>query len=181
MQLFLFLLCSFTVTSPAQARDPASLEVPVDSLVAQVGHEAVLNSDLSRFSQVNDVLACAGVIQREKPLPKDPKALLDAYVEEELIYLEAKAKKTATAGMIPQAVKAIHDKSECHNQWQNLGKKYSSFWRTETRVREGESLLVRELERQVLIERFRKTEILSDADLWRREAKTRYPVKILLQ
>ncbi|MGE3261119.1 MAG: hypothetical protein AB7K68_05025 [Bacteriovoracia bacterium] len=181
MKLFLTLLALFSLTAAARGREPASLAVAVDSLVAQVGHEAVLVSDLTRFSQVNAVLICAGVLQREKPLPKDQKELLSAYVDEELIYLEAKGRKFTTAGMIPQAVRAIHDKSECHSQWQALGKKYSNFWRTENRLREGESLLVRELEKQILIERFRKTEIVTDADVWRREAKSRYPVKILLE
>lgn len=177
--LFLLTLIWFSAPASAQSRGPASLNVAVDSLVAKVGNEAVLLSDLTRFAQVNEVLACAGVLQRDKPLPKEERDLLSAYVDDELIYLDAKSKKLTTGGMIPQAVRAIHDKGECRAQWQALGKKYSTFWRTEVRQREGESLLVRELEKQVLVERFRKTEIVTDADLWRREARTRYPVKIL--
>jgi hypothetical protein len=181
MQLILPLLLLGLVSIDAFAREPISQEVNIDSLVAQVGHEAVLLSDLTRFAQVDEVLTCAGVVQREKPLPKDQKELLNAYVEDELVYLEATTKKTSTAGMIPLAVKAIHDKADCHARWQELGKKYSNFWRTETRLREGESLLVRELEKRILIEHFRKTEVISDADLWRRELKTHYPVKVFLE
>lgn len=177
MKALFLLLISLT----ASAREPASLGVEVDSLLAKVGHEAVLQSDLSRFSQVNEILACAGVVQRAKALPKDPKDLLNAYIDDELIYLEARAKKLTSGGMLPQAVRSIHDKAECHNQWQSLGKKFSSFWKTENRQREGESLLVRELEKQVLIEHFRRTEIVTDAELWAREAKSRYPVKYLAE
>ena len=37
---------------------------------------------------------------------------------------------------------------------------------------------VRELEKRVLVERFRKTELIADGELWRREARNRYPVKV---
>lgn len=165
------------VSGVALAADPITL----DSLMAKVGREAVLLSDLNRFAQVDSVLACAGVIQREKALPKSTRELLDIYIDEELIFLEAKSRKISTAGMIPNAVHAIHDKSNCHSQWQELGKKYSTFWRTENRQREGESLLVRELEKRMLVEKFRKTEVVTDGELWRRELKTRYPVKLLAE
>jgi hypothetical protein len=179
MKALFFLLPFFSLL--ASAHEPASLGIEVDSLLAKVGREAVLQSDLTRFAQVNDILACAGVIHRAKPLPKDQKDLLASYVDDELIYLEARAKKLTSGGLLPEAVHSIHAKPDCHTQWQNLGKKYSGFWRTEKRQREGESLLVRELEKQVLIEHFRRTELVTDAELWSREAKSRYPVKYLAE
>jgi hypothetical protein len=153
----------------------------VDSLLARVGREAVLLSDLERFMAVNKVLDCAGVVKRVKPLPADRKAALDTYIEEELLYLDARARKISTAGSIPRAVRAIHEKESCKSAWQKLGREYSKIWRTETRRREGESLLVRELEKRVLVEKFRQTELITDGELWQREAKVRHPVKIHME
>ena len=153
----------------------------LDALLAKVGREAVLLSDLQRFHDVSDVLTCAGVIKRESPLSDDKKALLAVYVEEELMYQEARSRKLSTAGLIPQAVKAIQKTDECKRSWQKLGEQYSKLFRTETRVREGESLLVRELEKRVLVEKFKKTEAIADGELWKREAKGRYPVKVYLE
>ena len=162
---------------------PLSLQAAdtLDALVAKVGREAVLLTDLQRFSDVSKVLDCAGVVRRAAPLPEEKKALLDVYVEEELMYQEARSRKLSTAGMIPQAVRAIHKTEACKGQWQRLGENYSKVFRTETRSREGESLLVRELEKRVLVEKFRKSEAISDGELWKREAKARYPVKVYLE
>src|SRR5690606_31023782 len=101
--------------------------VEIDGLMAKVGREAVLQSDLSRFKEVVGVLSCAGVLKREEPLSSDRKKLIDAYIEEELMYLEARSKKIATAGLIPQAVSAIHKREECKARWQKLGQEYSRF------------------------------------------------------
>jgi hypothetical protein len=159
----------------------AKAPIEIDGIVAKVGREAVLQSDLQRFKDVVGVLSCAGVLKRENPLVSDRKKLLDAYIEEELMYLEARSKKVSTAGMIPAAVHSIHKKEDCKRRWQKLGEEFSRFYRTETRAREGESLLVRELEKRVLVERFRKTELIVDGELWRREARARYPVKVYIE
>ena len=150
----------------------------VDSLVAKVGREPVFLSDLQRFTDVSKVLTCAGMLIGQKSLARDRQVLLDQYVMEELLYQEARSRKFSTAGMIPEAVRAIHAKEECKSNWQKLGRDYSRLWRTESRAREGESQLVRELEKRMLIEKFRKTEVISDAELWQREAKAKFPVKI---
>ncbi len=151
----------------------------IDSLLAKVGREAVLLSDLERFADVDKVLLCADVVKREKPLPMDRKSLLNAYVDDELLYQEARLKKVSTSGQIPLSVQAILSKDTCRSQWLALGQRYSKVWRTEMRAREGEGLLVRELEKRVLVEKFRKT--VPDVDLWRREAGVRYPIKIYLE
>ncbi|RZA02531.1 MAG: hypothetical protein EOP11_16650 [Proteobacteria bacterium] len=178
MQIFLALalgLASFIQPIPARAAET------VDALVAKVGREAVLLSDLQRFRDVSGILDCAAVVRREVPLSADKKALLDGYIEEELMFQEAKARKLSTAGMIPQAVKAIHKTDACKERWQKLGAEYSKAYRTDARAREGESLLVRELEKRVLVERFRKSEAAADGEGWKREAKSRYPVKVYLE
>jgi hypothetical protein len=160
---------------------PAKSPIEVDALVAKVGREAVLESDLLRFKEVIGVLSCAGVLERENLEKLGHKALLEAYIEEELMYQEARSKKMSTVGLIPNAVHAIHKKEECKERWQKMGQDFSRFYRTDTRAREGESLLVRELEKRVLVEHFRKTELIADGELWRREARNRYPVKVFTE
>jgi hypothetical protein len=153
----------------------------VDALLAKVGRDAVLASDLQRFADVDKVLLCAGVVKREKPLPTDRKALLGAYIDEELFYQEARAKKVGTAGQIPISVQRIQSKESCRTQWLALGETYGKAWRTEKRTREGEAMLVRELEKRVLVEKFRRSESMPDVELWKREASVRYPVKVYLE
>jgi len=155
--------------------------VEVDALLAKVGREAVLLSDLRRFADVDKVLQCAGVVKREKALPSVRKELLSAYIEEELLYHEARAKKVSTAGQIPLSVRSIQSKESCKTQWLELGQLYAKSWRMESRQREGEGLLVRELEKRVLVEKFRRSEVIPDIELWKREAGVRYPVKNYLE
>jgi hypothetical protein len=173
-----FLILAFLAV-PALASGPRE-ELEVDALLAKVGREAVLLSDLRRFSEVEGILACADVVKREKPLPGERKALLNAYIDEELFYLDARARKTSTSGQIPLSVQAILAKPGCKSRWLELGSRYSKFWKTEFHGREGESLLVRELEKRVLVEKFRRAEVIPDPEVWRREAAVRYPVKIFL-
>ena len=175
-RLPLFAFLSLFFAAPA-----APAAETVDALLAKVGREAVLLSDLKRFRDVSNVLDCAGIVRRETELAEDKKALLTAYVEEELMYQEARSRKISTAGLIPQAVRAIHKTDSCKTRWQKLGDEYSKVFRTENRAREGESLLVRELEKRVLVERFRKSEAAADGEVWKREAKSRYPVKVYLE
>lgn len=174
------LLLSFALLSapPARAAEPG---VEVDGLVAKVGREAVLLSDLQRFADVDKVLVCAGVLKRDKELPTERKPLLNAYVDEELLYQEARAKKTSTAGQVPLSVQMIQGKEACRAKWLALGERYSKVWRTESRPREGEGLLVRELEKRVLVEKFRRSEQIPDLEIWKREALSRYPVKVYLE
>jgi len=153
----------------------------VDALLATVGRDAVLLSDVQRFADVDKVLECAGVVKRKEPLPSERKALLSLYVDEELFYQEARNKKTNTAGQIPLSVQQIQSKEACRAKWLALGDRYSKTWKTENRAREGESMLVRELEKRVLVEKFRKAESIPDLDLWKREALVHYPVKIFLE
>lgn len=174
-QLLAFLLAAAPALQPARAASP------FDALVAKVGREPVLLSDMRRFEDVDRVLVCAGVLKRAAALPTDRKELLDAFVEDELMYLEARSRKVSTAGLIPKAVQAIHKNEECRSQWQRLGEAYGKAYRTESRLREGESLLVRELEKRVLVEKFRSSEAIADGELWRREARARFPVKIYLE
>lgn len=159
----------------------ADSSLPVDSLVAKVGREPILLSDVQRFRDVYQVLNCTKFVSREMGSAENTKALLEAFIEDELMYQEARARKVNTAGLIPQVIQMIHKSDTCKTMWQKLGTSYSKFYRTENRQREGESLLVRELEKRVLVDKFRKTEVIADGELWKREAKSRYPVKVYLE
>jgi hypothetical protein len=145
-----------------------------------VGRESVTYTDLQRFREVDRVLVCAGIVKRATDLPEQLRPLLDVYIEEELMYLEARTRKLTIAGSLQETVKAIHQNSSCKSMWQNLGEKFGKFWKTPSRPREGESQLVRELEKRILVERFRKNELNADSELWRREVKVRYSVKVYL-
>lgn len=178
LKLIPILALSLGLTSQGMA-EPAGVEI--DALLAKVGREAILLSDLQRFQEVDKVLHCADLFKREKPLPEGRRALLSAYVDEELMYQEARAKKITTAGQVPLTVQQILAKESCRSRWSTLGNKYSKLFHTDARTREGEGLLVRELEKRVLVENFRRKEIMPDLDLWKREAALRYPVKIYLE
>jgi hypothetical protein len=156
-------------------------EVEIDALLAKVGQDAVLQSDLERFADVDKVLQCAGVVKREKPLPTERKALLSAYIDEELFFQEARSKKTSTAGQIPLSVQKIQSKEACRAQWLKLGERYEKVWKTENRAREGEGMLVRELEKRVLVERFKHAQAVNDVEIWKREAQAHFPVKVFLE
>ncbi len=159
----------------------ASSEISVDALIGKIGRDPILQSDLQRFKDVYQVLSCAKLTGKEFNLNVEQKELLEIYIEEELMYQDARARKISSAGLIQQSVRAIHRNEICKSKWQKLGEAYSKAYRTENRIREGESLLVRELEKRILVDKFRKTEVIADGELWKREAKTRYPVKVYLE
>ncbi len=177
--LFFIFLGLIPQGGAAFAAEPSGTEL--DALVAKVGREAVLVSDLRRFADVDRVLVCAGLIQREPSLPSEKKALLSAYIDEELQYQEARIKKIQTEGKIQLAVQTIMGKEDCRKRWISLGERYSRIYRTTSRPREGEGHLVRELEKRVLILRFRQKESIPDFELWKREAGLRYPIKTYLE
>ena len=175
LSLFLSLITfSFAAGAP-------SSPVEVDALLAKVGREAVLLSDLQRFSDVDKILQCAGVVKRDKPLPSDRKLLLQMFIDEELLYQDARSRKFSLSGQIPISVQQIQSKEACRAKWNSLGDKYAKLWKTENRAREGEGMLVRELEKRILVEKFRRSDSVSDFDLWKREASARFPVKVYLE
>jgi hypothetical protein len=178
VEVFLILL-SLYLPSMAGAHGSGREPFEADALLAEVGHEAVLLSDLERFSEVTKVLDCAGVV-KAKTLAPGRKALLDAYIEEELMFLDAKAKKLATDGMVTESKSRIFAKHACRTSWQKLGENYNAYWRTEARNSEGGGLLARELEKQVLVEKYRRSKTITDPDLWNREIRAHFPVKVFM-
>ena len=177
LSLFLSLLSSLLAGGAFAANE----SVVVDALVAKVGNEYILLSDTKKFNAVDNVLICAGLRKREKPLPENIKILLDIYVDEELVYLEAKERKLATVGMISAGVKTITAKPECKAQWQKMGEKFGRLWKSKERPREGESQLIRELEKRLLIDKFRVSDPSIESDIWNKEIRVKHPVKIFLE
>ena len=176
---FAFLLV-FILPALAYSAEVPKNAVLVESFLAQIGKDPVMLTDLNKYRDVTGVLTCAGVVKQEKELPSETKPLLENYIEDELMYFEAKAKKISSAGLILGAVHSIQKDEKCKIMWQKLGEKYGKYWKTPNHTREGEVILVRELEKRLLIDRFRKSEVISDPELWKRETRAKYSVKVLI-
>lgn len=151
----------------------------VEALLARVGREAVTLSSLTRFSDVEKIMQCAGLRSTSSPEAKaNMQQGLEQYLEEELIYVEATGKKKGFDGLLPLAIQAIHKKENCLKNWQNLGERYTKLWSTSRRPRDGESMLVRELEKRMMIDKFSKEQIQGDRSAWLREEKVKIPIKL---
>lgn len=151
-----------------------------EALLARVGREAVTLSDVVRFQDVESVMRCAGLRQKEGSQEAFG-ALLGRYLEEELIFSEANTKKITNQRMIGDAVNKIHQDKKCQSEWQAAGKRYGKIWSTKARPLEGEGMLVRELEKRLQIDNYTKTQIQGDKGIWLREAKVKIPVKLYLE
>lgn len=154
-----------------------------DALLARVGRDSVTLSDLVRFQQVEVIMSCAGLRTgaNTETTGASFEIVLNRFIEEELIYSEARTKKNAAKSMISDAIKAIQSNKKCQKDWRDLGKKYSTIWSTKGRPLEGEGMLVRELEKRLMIDAFTKTQIQGDRGIWLREAKVKIPIKLYLE
>ena len=172
MRILLVLL--LTLSAPAWAK-----AILFDALIARVGQDSVTMNDLTRFRDVENIMVCVGL--RKKVNDQNLRNTLERYVDEELFYIEAKAKKQSSSGELARAIDLIRGKSSCKADWAELGRLYGKAWQTDSRPKEGESMLVRELEKRLLIDRFIKTENIGEVSEWVREAKVRHPVKLYLE
>lgn len=165
----------------------AASPILLDALLAKVGREGISLSDLIRYQDTVQILQCAELRKNTeaKTAGIDANdrssfaAILSQYIEEELIYTEARSRKNFSGGLA-QAIQTIQQKPACLKQWQELGKKYGKLFATQNRNREGETLLVRELEKRLTVDRYSKEKIPGDRSIWVREARVRIPVKIFL-
>ena len=105
---------------------------------------------------------------------------LGRYIEEELMYQEARSKKMSSTGFLQNAITSIQKKKNCLQEWQELGKRFGGMWSTSKRPHEGESMLVRELEKRLLVDNFEQTQIKSERGLWVREQKVKIPIRLYL-
>ncbi len=177
----MFSLLSFLLISmPGGAATLNADALFYDALVARVGREAVLVSDLKRYEEIDGVMVCAGLRPLATKKSDTTADQVSLYVEEELIYQDARTKKVSTTKLIPDAIAAIRSKPSCQKNWQSLGRRYSKLWATPNRPLEGESMLVLELEKRLLVDRYLKENAISDRTVWVREAKVKTQVKLYL-
>jgi len=180
MKLYFILSFVFLFIKPAYAVD-RSHDFLAEALLARVGREAVMLSDIMRFQDVNRIMQCALFRENSNATKENFNELLGRYIEEELIYSEVMAKKEAVRRLIANAIKAIHENKKCQKEWRALGKKYSVVWGSKTRPLEGEGMLVRELEKRLQVDYYTKTKIQGDRAIWLREAKVKVPIKLYLE
>lgn len=160
-----------------------SAPIVAEALVARVGKDPVMFSDINRFKDVESILVCIGAKPKESAGPKGPESfqvLLNRYIEEELIYLEAKNKRASGQNRLKETVDKIISKKECYRDWQNFGDKYDSIWASKTKPREGELILIRELEKRLSILNFEKEQIQGDRAVWIRGARVKTTIKLFL-
>lgn len=174
--LSIFLSLFFLELSVALASDPSL----VDGFVATVGAESVFYSDLLKFRGVDEVLDCAKLRHRGQQLSAAKRALLNVYIEEELVYQEARSKKFKSQHLVLQASRQIQTNPACWELWKKLGADWGEYWRSPTRKYEGESQLVMELEKRLNIDAFTKAEPTVSSELWRREVRQKFPVRVLI-
>ena len=154
----------------------------IEAMMARVGEESVRYSDLVRYKAVVDVLHCVGLrIRAPGTTNQTKRKVLEAYIDEELLYLEARARLPEGSGVFPETVRKIRADSRCSGRWRSLGERYGQAWRQKAGDLAGESLLVRELEKRLLVDKFVKERLGADARTWLQEARVRTPVKIFTE
>ncbi len=183
MVLRFFLLCLFLFLPEQLYAADVKKDFLAEALIARVGRDAITYSDLMRFQHVEEIMSCAGlrVGSGVAQATENFDSVLSRYIEEELIYAEARTKKNTAKSMLSDAVKTIQSRSKCQKDWRDLGKKYATVWSTKSRPLEGEGILVRELEKRLVIDNFAKTQIQGERSIWLREQKVKVPIKLYLE
>lgn len=169
----------FLLLAPAGLPFARADAVLFDALIARVGQEAITLNDVTRFRNVEAVMLCSRLRSKKRDR-EDLQSTLNRYVEEELFYLAARTQKLGASGALSEAIKIIRDHKDCREDWNQLGRLYGKAWETDSRPREGEGLLVRELEKRLMVDRFLKAENIGDRGDWIREARIHHPVKLYL-
>jgi hypothetical protein len=180
MRLIVFMAVLLNHYSIAFASTPPIL---AEAFLARVGPDAVLLSDLVRFRELESILSCAGMGDASVsvvPLSDATTSLLDRYIEEELIYQEARTRSSLGGTQLRKAIGAIQDKKKCLQQWRELGERFTKIWASPGRPREGEARLVRELEKRLMIKNFEKEQMQGDRSIWIRSARIKTPIKLFL-
>lgn len=169
---------AFGATSLILFSSSVNAAILAEALLAKVGAGAVRYSDVVRFLAVEEVMICSGIRTREgvrfEPLVQS----LHRYVDEELIYLEARVRLADGSGSFSEAIQKIKGNTKCYSRWRTLGKNYAELWSTKTRPKAGEGMLVRELEKRLLVDLFEQQRLGSDKSAWLQDVRLKIPVKI---
>ena len=105
------------------------------------------------------------------------KKTLGRYIDEELIFFEARVKLADGSGNFQEAIRKIKSFPVCLNRWRSLGEKYSQLYNTKGHGLAGEGMIVRELEKRLLIDVFAREKIGMDIKTWLQEARVKVPIK----
>lgn len=179
---FRIFLAAIFVAMPHPTSNQGHAAKIVEAMMARVGEESIRHSDLIRYKAVVDIMYCSGLRLRPPgSMNESVRRVLNTYVDEELVFLEAKTRMPEGSGGFTEAVRKIRVEPKCANRWRSLGERYGQIFRAKTGDLMGESLLVRELEKRLLIDKFIKEKLGSDVRSWMQEARVRVPVKIFAE
>ena len=172
----LLLLSLFWTTPATLAADDDS--VMMEALLARVGEEVVQLSDLRRFKSVEKIMQCISVRLKPPGLDKESgKASLQRFIDEELIYLDARSKQAPGSSEFEETIRKIKRFPACLSRWKALGEQYAALWNQKEGSLAGETMLVRELEKRLLVDQHVREKIGNDLRSWLQEARVRVPVK----
>lgn len=172
--IFAFLLSFPATVVVAADADP----LVVEALLARVGEEVVQLSDLRRYKSVETIMQCISARIKTPGLHKETtKATLQRYIDEELIYLDARSKQGQSTPSFAESIQKIKRFPSCHARWKSLGERYASLWNQKEGSLTGETMLVRELEKRLLVDQHIRDKIGNDLRSWIQEARIRVPVK----
>lgn len=162
------------MAAPAQEREGFVLE----ALLARVGEEIVQLSDLRRYKSIENIMQCIGARVKVPGLDAESlKQTLGRYVDEELIYLEARAKLAEGSGNFQETIRKIKSFPACSTRWRSLGEKYAQLYSTKANALVGEGMVVRELEKRLLVDMYTREKIGLDLKAWLQEARVKTPIK----
>jgi hypothetical protein len=172
----LFVAICLSVSANALAADDESFLV--EALLARVGDDVIQLSDLRRYKSVEAIMQCINIRLKTPGLDKESaKASLQRYIDEELIYIDAKSKQASSSSDFEEIIRKIKRFPSCSARWKSLGERYASIWNQKAGSLTGETMLVRELEKRLMIDQHVREKIGNDLRSWLQEARVRVPVK----
>ncbi len=180
-RFYLIVITSLVATVFLPVRPDAEASgkaILAEASLAKVGSESVRYSDVLRFMAIEEIMVCSGIRKRIGERFEPLVETLNRYVDEELIYLEARARISEGSGLFGGAITKIKEAANCYSRWQRLGKRYAGLWSTRARPKAGEGMLIRELEKRLLVDRYQRQRLGSDRTTWLQDVRLKIPVKI---
>ena len=158
-----------------------SEEILFESLLASVSNNMVMLSDIQRFHEVESIMICSGLRNEQGKTNELLPKILNRYLDEELLYVAAIAKKQEISNNFQQAIQKIQSKELCSERWRKLGKSYGRIWGSNRKLRGGQVQLLRELEKRLLIDLFAEKSLKVNKENWLRETKLKTPIQLFIQ
>lgn len=159
-------------------------KILVESVIARIANEPVLLSEVRQFVDVIEILECAGLREKSKvstAVPKkDDQRKLQQYIEDELIYLDARGNSVRLKQDIRNVVSQIKSKRKCAALLRELDKSLATLYRSGRGVSRGGAVLLRQLEKALLVEQHKRDEVRVQSSTWVSEAKSRTKIEVFL-